>query len=175
LSTHVPRAIVIAAAAEALPICDHAIDVVSAAHSFHWFDGTSAISEFHRVLRRGGVLAVVWNEYDHDDPRSVHVRLDEVMEPFLDQASPVSGALHSWREAFDRSGLFAALPLETITHRHVVDARDLAASCATTSDVATLPERRRRGLLDAVDSFARSLDGPAIMGMTVKINLFRPC
>ena len=36
-------------------------DWISMASSFHWADFDKAISEFHRVLRKGGIFTALWN------------------------------------------------------------------------------------------------------------------
>lgn len=50
--------------AEALAFRDGAFAGVAVAQAFHWFEGPAALSEIARVLRRGGVLAMVWNLRD---------------------------------------------------------------------------------------------------------------
>jgi SAM-dependent methyltransferase len=47
--------------AEALPLRDASVDAVVAGQAFHWFDVERARYEFARVLRPGGVVALVWN------------------------------------------------------------------------------------------------------------------
>lgn len=47
--------------AEATGLPSHAWDVVVVAQAFHWLDAAAALAEFHRLLRPGGVLALVWN------------------------------------------------------------------------------------------------------------------
>src|SRR5207248_3252092 len=42
--------------------------VVLSAQAFHWFDAPAALKEFHRVLRPGGWVALMWNERDESDP-----------------------------------------------------------------------------------------------------------
>lgn len=48
------------------------VDAVVCAQSFHWFDARSALREFHRVLRPGGRLALMWNIKTESDPFSAH-------------------------------------------------------------------------------------------------------
>jgi ubiquinone/menaquinone biosynthesis C-methylase UbiE len=43
-------------------------DVVVCAQSFHWFDAMAALHEFHRILKPGGRLALMWNVRDDSDP-----------------------------------------------------------------------------------------------------------
>src|SRR5690606_39572748 len=50
--------------AQTLPLADGALDAVVCAQAFHWFAGREALDEFHRVLRPGGRLGLVWNVRD---------------------------------------------------------------------------------------------------------------
>jgi SAM-dependent methyltransferase len=54
--------------AEATGLPDGVAQVVLAAQAFHWFDAHEALKEFDRVLRRGGWVALMWNERDESDP-----------------------------------------------------------------------------------------------------------
>ncbi len=57
-----------AGSAEAIPLADESVDVVTAAQAFHWFRTRQALAEIHRVLRPGGGFAFMWNHWDDDDP-----------------------------------------------------------------------------------------------------------
>ena len=52
--------------AEAIPLDDHRVDLVTAGQAFHWFDPNRARGESARVLRAGGWLVIVWNERQKD-------------------------------------------------------------------------------------------------------------
>lgn len=50
--------------AEAIPLPDGSVDAVVVGTAWHWFDRSRAVPEVLRVLRPGGVLAVLWNDDD---------------------------------------------------------------------------------------------------------------
>jgi SAM-dependent methyltransferase len=54
--------------AEATGLPDGRAAAVLAAQAFHWFDADVALREFHRILRPGGAVALLWNERDESDP-----------------------------------------------------------------------------------------------------------
>jgi SAM-dependent methyltransferase len=68
LRARVPGARVAVASAEHIPVGSRTADVVVCAQSFHWFDHHLALPEIARVLRPGGVLALVWNSRDEGIP-----------------------------------------------------------------------------------------------------------
>lgn len=42
------------------------VDIVIAAQAFHWFEPESSRTEFRRILRKGGCIALIWNERQLD-------------------------------------------------------------------------------------------------------------
>jgi len=48
--------------AEATGLVPDSIDIITAAQSFHWFDWDQTKSEFARILKAGGWVALIWNE-----------------------------------------------------------------------------------------------------------------
>lgn len=64
-----PNFHVIDGGAEATTLADHSIDLITAGQAFHWFDQVAAKTEFARILRPGGHVALFWNEHaDHTSP-----------------------------------------------------------------------------------------------------------
>ncbi|HEX7310294.1 MAG TPA: class I SAM-dependent methyltransferase [Gaiellaceae bacterium] len=68
LEERVPEADVRAGAAEKIPLGDAEVDAVFAGQAFHWFANDTAVAEIARVLRPGGVLALVWNRSGDPSP-----------------------------------------------------------------------------------------------------------
>jgi SAM-dependent methyltransferase len=47
--------------AEATTLADGSVDLVAAGQAFHWFDAAASRTEFDRILRPGGYVALIWN------------------------------------------------------------------------------------------------------------------
>jgi len=52
--------------AENTSLDDASMDFVIAAQAFHWFDADRTLSEFKRILKPGGYVALIWNERQLD-------------------------------------------------------------------------------------------------------------
>lgn len=52
-----PRVVYRRARAEALPVADASVDLVTVGQALHWFDTGRFVDEVRRVLRRGGIVA----------------------------------------------------------------------------------------------------------------------
>ncbi len=64
LSRGLPQIAVRSGSAEQIPADDGALNAVLVGQAFHWFDPDRALAEIARVLRPGGVLAVLGNAED---------------------------------------------------------------------------------------------------------------
>jgi SAM-dependent methyltransferase len=91
LRERVPEADVRAGVAERIPLADAEVDAAFAGQSFHWFANDTALGEIARVLRPGGVLALMWNRSDGSSPlpdgyrRRIAELHDEGRPPPIDQ------------------------------------------------------------------------------------------
>ncbi|SDQ00178.1 Methyltransferase domain-containing protein [Mucilaginibacter sp. OK268] len=48
--------------AENTGLADKSVDAVIAGQAFHWFNAQNARAEFKRILKPGGIVALIWNE-----------------------------------------------------------------------------------------------------------------
>ncbi|HEV3495907.1 MAG TPA: class I SAM-dependent methyltransferase [Actinomycetes bacterium] len=138
---------VVAATAEALPFADGAVDAVTVAQAFHWFDADRAFAELGRVLRPGGRLGLVWNARDRavDWVDKVWAIMDRVERraPWRDHAN--------WREAAlgDRPS-FGPLHAVTFRHEHPTTPEGVVDRMRAVSHVAALPPPEQARVLDEV-------------------------
>jgi SAM-dependent methyltransferase len=130
LESRVPEAEAHAATAESIPLGDASVDGVFAGQSFHWFANDVALAEIARVLRQGGVLALMWNHSDGESP------LPEAYRARL-------GALHDERRPaqIDERILerfpFGAENEGSVVHEQVSSREDVLAFAASVSWIAS--------------------------------------
>jgi len=145
LRVDLPNVEVIEGVAEQVPVPDGSVDAVVIAQAFHWFDGPRALAECHRVLRRDGSLALVWNERVE---RIGWVReLTRIMEPFEDGTPRVRSG--RWREAFGGAP-FEPLARQTFAHVQRGGPEMVCDRIASVSFIAALPERDRERVIEQV-------------------------
>jgi SAM-dependent methyltransferase len=141
-----------AGTAERIPLPDRSADAVFVGDAFHWFDAPTALAEIARVLRPGGGLVLLWNNWWTTEPPISGEATALLREPYERSGRDFEADVYTWRGAFDGSP-FEPPRDEKLAHEVVVSAEDLAALYCSTSSIASLPEeeraalRRRLGLL----------------------------
>ncbi len=142
--------------AEDIPLQDASVDGATVGQAFHWFDGDRALAEIHRVTRRGGRLAVVYNRRVLEDP--LQAALDAVLQP-LRRGTPAyrSG---QWRSAFARTRGWRSVEETELAHVQLLDREGVVARVASTSFIATLPTDRRAEVLDQIRSLVKDHPNP---------------
>ncbi|ROQ38618.1 methyltransferase family protein [Frondihabitans sp. PhB188] len=136
----VPGAQALPGSAERLPLDGESVDAIFAAQAWHWVDVDRAVPEAARVLRPGGVLALLWNIRIVTDPWMI--ALDEIIAPAsesdAESESPRVGPPFSEIERRDFEWVNEITPDEVI---------DMVAS---RSYILTLPEGERLEQLERV-------------------------
>jgi SAM-dependent methyltransferase len=159
MRSRLPSMPVAAASAERLPLRGESLDAITVAQAFHWFDARAALAEFHRVLRPGGRLALVWNARDRSVPW-----VDEVWSIMdrVEKRAPWR-AHDEWRDsAFVDTPWFGPLHEATFHHEQMLSPTDVVERVRSVSHVAVLPPDQRESVLDEVRALLR--DDPATAG-----------
>jgi len=105
--------------AERIPLDDASVDAVFAAQAFHWFDHARAIPEIARVLRPGGLLAVVWNGPDESRPNPLPSAYLAYLGELRRERSTFDDT-RPWRELI-AIGPFGKPQEGAVSHDHVLD------------------------------------------------------
>src|SRR5690242_6259197 len=128
--------------AEAVPLEDASVDGVFAGQAFHWFDHDRALPELARVLRPGGVLALVWNSGDESRTSPLPDAFSEYRDSMHAAAMKRFEEAPPWSELV-RRGPFGEVHEGAVPHDHVLDRAGVVGSLGTTSWIASRPEAER--------------------------------
>jgi SAM-dependent methyltransferase len=141
----VPAAVNMAGSAEAIPWATGAVDGVFAGQAFHWFANREAVTEIARVLRHGGVLALVWNGPDEDRrsplPGPYLAYLDEL------HAAAAFNDAPPWQDVLAH-GPFGEVQQAGVPHDHILDRAGLLDNARTVSWIASRPDAEREAVLE---------------------------
>jgi SAM-dependent methyltransferase len=144
----VPQADWLSGTAEHVPLADASVDAAFIAEAFHWFDAARAGGELARVLRPGGALVVLFNDWDAPYepplPDEVHAAIAEVGERTGPAGRPKveSGV---WREGL-AGGPFTPLALREIPHVDVTGRDGVIAYYLSISSIAARSQEEREEL-----------------------------
>jgi len=138
----VPGVRALPGSAERIPLDDGSVDGAFAAQAFHWFDKPVALPEIARVLRPGGIFAIVWNEGDDELPdprpaefvREVQVLHDAAFMRWKDEPQ--------WEDLLRDGGLFEDVHERSfVTHDHVLDRAGILDNLRSVSWIASRDDR----------------------------------
>jgi len=146
LAATVPGVATAIATAETLPVAAESVDAVICATAFHWFATSPVLAEFHRVLRPGGTLGLIWNVRDTEVPWVR--RLSEITDRYQDDAPRQKS--QAWRDIFPAPG-FSPLHETAMRYDHAGTAEEvIIGRTLSTSFIAALPDDRRAILVDEI-------------------------
>lgn len=142
--------------AEATGLPTAGADAVVAAQAFHWFDFTKALQEFHRLLRPGGWVALMWNERDEEDPATA--AYGAVVGATSD-ARAVEGPRREARKALAPCPLFQRHEQRLFRHYQTVDEDGLLGRAFSASYAPRGSAARGRFAAAIGEVFARFQQG----------------
>ena len=136
LAERVPDADVRTGSAESIPLGDAEVDAVFAGQAFHWFANDNGVREIARVLRPGGVLALMWNQTDGESPlpNAYRRRLSELHDEGRPEGSD---------ENILRRFPFGEEHEDSVRHEQVSTRDDVLAFAASVSWIAKRDDREQ--------------------------------
>jgi SAM-dependent methyltransferase len=155
--------------AEAIPLADAAVDAVTVAQAFHWFEPQVALREIHRVLRPAGGLALVWNSRELDDP--VQAAWGEVVHGA--KGSVLRRETLDEREEIARSGLFGTLEEHERRWTQDLTVNEFVDLVGSRSYVARLDEPERKRVLARVRALGERLGEPIPFRYVTQVQVAR--
>ena len=149
---------------EEYPLPDEGFDLVVSATAFHWLDPGVAYPKAARALRRGGAIALFWNEHVHSDAsggffeaaQEVYEReAPQIVKPDDDKGPPRPDELPDRADEIEASGLFGGVIRRDYRWDESYDAEGYIRVLSTYSGHMGLdpPSRDRlfRGISDLIE------------------------
>jgi ubiquinone/menaquinone biosynthesis C-methylase UbiE len=146
-----------AGTAEAIPVDDASVDGVFVGDAFHWFDAATASGEIRRVLRPGGGLALLWNQWSASEAPAAKEIMEEVWRRFHGDTTFTESA---WMPAVEEAfGPFAQATIERELRVSGDRYADLfiTASCPSALPDAERADLRRRLRAELGDEYVLSV------------------
>ena len=153
-----PQAKILVGTAEAIPIETATVDALVCAQAFHWFATEAALAEFHRVLKRGGRLGLIWNV--RDESVDWVAAITGIITPYEGDVPRFYRG--DWRKPF--TGRYFTPPEKTTSrYQHVGTAQEVILDrCLSISFIATLPTKEKAKVIDQLNTLIAS--HPALRG-----------
>ena len=130
LERAVPGVEVLPGSAEAIPLPDASVDTITVGQAFHWFRPGEALVEMHRVLRPGGGFALLWNDWDDDDP------LLHALNDVVDSVRPAGTDDGRRRKAIEDSAFFGGVDERRFHHAESLGAATVVDRVSSVSVIA---------------------------------------
>jgi len=153
-SSVLPDVPILAGTAEEMPFEDHSVDAITAAQAAHWFDAKRAVVEFHRVLRPGGRIALMWNV--RDESFDWVRRVTEIIDPY-ERANGTPRYKHrAWQPPFDESPLIKAVGKQSFPYAQPMTLQGFLDRFNSCSFIAILDDGSKRAVLDELQELVRT-------------------
>jgi SAM-dependent methyltransferase len=154
--------------AEAIPLPDASVAMVTVADAIHWFDQAAALAEIRRVLRPGGGLAVLSTVPDWGGASWAH-EVGTMMSELRPEHPHFDGP--PWQDAVRAAGGWSEPREIRVTSTQAAQPARFVDYLASMSWVADLPEQQRTDTLARIDAIIRAGETPAELPVHVVIGL----
>lgn len=154
--------------AEEIPLPDAAVDAVTVADAFHWFDHKVALAEIRRVLRPGGGLALLSTVPDWSGASWAH-EVGALIQRLRPEHPQYDGP--PWQDSVRAAGVWSAPRQIRVTSTEAADAERMVDYIASVSWFAAMPDDRRTEVLAEIEALIRDGDTPTEMQVHVAIGL----
>jgi len=153
-SSVLPGVSILAGTAEEMPFENRSVDAITAAQAAHWFDAARAVVEFHRVLRRGGRIALIWNV--RDESFDWVRRVTEIIDPY-ERANGTPRYKHrAWQPPFDESPLIRSVGKESFSYAQPMTLQGFLDRFNSCSFIAILDDRSKKEVLSKLSDLVRT-------------------
>ena len=142
-----PRFRSVRGTAEATTLPDGAVDLITCAHAFPWFDRVKSKLEFRRILKGNGRVAIVWNER-LENASEVNRKYDDILRRMAPEYSKVN---HRKVSLADLEAFFAPGKIElcTFPNEQVLDRLGFLGRLLSCSYVPNVGEPGHHEIVDA--------------------------
>ncbi|HEY9728680.1 MAG TPA: methyltransferase domain-containing protein [Chroococcales cyanobacterium] len=155
--------------AEATNLCDRSVDVVTCFQAFHWFDPEPTLSEFHRILKPSGRLALVWNDRDTEDEFTQgYTQLVKIAS----NNHPAESRLVSV-EPLLSSPLFPNVRRYTFTYQQKLDLEGLIGRVRSVSYIPQEGQALEQLILGLQELYSHHRDENGFVYMTYRTSVYR--
>jgi SAM-dependent methyltransferase len=153
--------------AEAIPLPDASVDAATVADAWHWFDHERAAAELARVVRPGGLAAILWQYPTGEDVPDWAHELGPILDPLRGDHP---GFTTDLRLPDDFPG-FEGREERSVPFLYEADRERYVAFLSSMSIVAALPDDERAEVLRRVGEVVP--DGPLALRYRTLVMLSR--
>jgi ubiquinone/menaquinone biosynthesis C-methylase UbiE len=147
-----PEVTLLAGTAEQLPLGTESVEAVVCAQSFNWFKGEKALQEFHRVLKPGGRLGLIWNA--RLESEAWVAELSKIIEQH--ESGVPRYKTGEWKAAFNSTALFSAPTYSAFSNVQTEAPEAYIDRVASISYIAAMPANEREKVLEKVRDLLRT-------------------
>jgi ubiquinone/menaquinone biosynthesis C-methylase UbiE len=154
--------------AEKTGLPDTSVDLVTCFQAFHWFDPEASLSEFHRILKPSGRLALVWNNRDRTDPLTAGYS-DLVKQ--LSKHHPAEERLGA-EQALQESQGFDHLQHQTFSYKQAMDLAGLVGRAQSVSYISKDPQTQQALMVGLQALYEQWADAQGLVYLAYRTEVF---